>query len=222
MTSAVLQMIALVTMTVDHIGYRLFPGADILRIIGRLSFPLFVFMLVEGFTHTRGRWKYLGRLALFALLSEVPYKIFTKGAYWWVYMLADPWSNVFYELMLIFIAIWSVHLAKEKNKLFFIITALCIAVAGFMGTMYGVYGILMGICFYIFRGKPWLITVCLAVLTGLYCLQHWSFFQMYAIAAAVPIYFYNGQRGERLPKYFAYIFYPAHLLVISGMYSLLA
>lgn len=221
MTSAALQITALITMAVDHIGYRLFPGADILRMIGRVSFPLFVFLLVEGFTYTRSRWKYLGRLALFALVSELPYRIFTHGGAFWAAMLMDPWANVFYELMLVFIAVWSVQAAIEKNKLFFAVTALCIITSAYMGTMYGWYGVVMGICFYLFRDKRPIAVLCLAVLTALFCLERGSLFQIYAIFAAVPIYFYNGRRGKRLPRYFAYIFYPAHLLVIYGVYSLM-
>ena len=82
MSSALLQLTALMTMTIDHIGYRLFPGTELLRMIGRLSFPLFVFMLTEGFVYTGSQKNYLKRLALFALLSEVPYKLFTSGPYW--------------------------------------------------------------------------------------------------------------------------------------------
>lgn len=222
MSSAMLQIIALVTMAVDHVGYLLFPELDILRMIGRLSFPLFAFMLVEGFLHTRGRWRYLGRLVLFAAISEVPYKIFTKGARWWLHIWGEPlWNNVFFELMLIFIAVWSVQAALEKNKLFFLITALCIVTAGLMGTMYGWYGVVMGICFYIFRKDRLLAVSCLTALTVIYCLQHWSVFQLPAVLAAVPIWFYNGERGKRLPKYFGYIFYPAHLLVICAVGNLM-
>lgn len=222
MTSATLQWIALLTMTIDHIGYRLFPGTDIFRIVGRLAFPLFVFMLAEGFAHTSGRGKYIGRLALFALLSEIPYQVFAHGAYWWAYVLLDRflWGNIFFELALIFLALWSIQAAREKNKLFYVGAAACVVLAGFAGTMYGGYGVLMGICFYIFREKRWLAIACLAALTACYCLQHGSMFQLYAVAAAVPIYFYNGARGPRLPKYFSYIYYPAHLLVIYGIYCL--
>lgn len=221
MDSALLQWTALLTMAVDHIGYRLFPEADILRMIGRLAFPLFVFMLVEGFIHTHSRWKYLGRLALFALASEVPYRLFTHGSLLWAVMLTDPLANVFYELTLIFIAVWSVQRAVEKNKLFFALTALCVLAASLLGTMYGWYGVVMGICFYIFRDKRPIAILCLAALTILYCVEHGSTFQIYAILAGIPIYFYNGQRGPRLPKYFAYIFYPAHLLAIYGVYCLM-
>lgn len=220
MSSAMLQIIALVTMAVDHIGYRLFPEADVLRMIGRLSFPLFAFMLVEGFTHTSSRWRYLGRLTLFAAISEIPYKMFSKGGRWWLHLWGEPlWNNVFFELMLIFIAVWGVKLALEKNKLFFALPVIAVALAGIMGTMYGVYGILMGVCFYIFRNDKLLAVACLGALTILYCLQHWSLFQIWAILAAVPIWFYNGERGKRLPKYFGYIFYPAHLLVICAVGS---
>ena len=225
MTSAALQIIALITMTIDHIGYELFPGVELLRMIGRLTFPLFVFLLVEGFMHTRSRRKYLARLALFAILSEVPYMIFSKGPYFFVHILASPMNNlfcnVFYELMLIFLAVWSVQAAIEKNRLFFAVTALCAGLAVLMGTMYGWYGVVMGICFYLFRDKRPIAILCLAVLTALYCLEHGSLFQIYAIFAAVPIYFYNGERGRRLPKYFAYIYYPAHPLVIYAVFNLM-
>ena len=223
MSSAALQIIALVTMLIDHIGYRLFPGVEPLRIIGRISFPLFAFMLVEGFIHTKGRWRYLGRLTLFAAISEIPYKIFSRGGRLWLHIWGEPlWNNVFFELMLIFIAVWSIQAALEKNKIFFVLTGLCLVLAGLMGTMYGVYGILMGICFYIFRKDRLLAAACLIALTILYCLQNWSLFQIWAILAAVPIWFYNGKRGPRLPKYFGYIFYPAHLLVICAIHGLIA
>ena len=90
-----------------------------------------------------------------------------------------------------------------------------------MGTMYGVYGILMGICFYIFRKDRVLVIACLGALTILYCLQQWSLFQIWAVFAAVPIWFYNGKLGQRLPKYFGYIFYPAHLMVICAIQGLI-
>lgn len=222
MTSAVLQLIAIVTMAVDHIGYRLFPRAELLRMIGRLSFPLFVFMLVEGFVHTSSLKKYRARLCAFALLSEIPYKLFSRGQHWREYLLSDPVSNVFFELLLVFIALWGIKLAGERGWAFYGITVLSVVLAGAAGTMYGPYGVLMGIFFYLFRNRRPIAVFCLAVLTVLYCIEHGSAFQIYAILAGIPIYFYNGQRGPRLPRYFAYIFYPAHLLAIYGVYCLMA
>ncbi len=190
MTSAVLQLIAVSTMFIDHVGYRLYPGVDLLRMIGRLSFPVFAFMLVEGFIHTANRGKYVQRLALFAVDSEAPYQLFARGRLGAL----PPWSNIFFELLLIFFALW---LAE--------------------GCMYGAYGVLVGLGFYAFRDRRWAGMSCLVACTLLYCLYHGSWFQIYAGCAAVPLWLYNGQRGRRLPRYFCYAFYPAHLLLIWGV-----
>lgn len=221
MTSAFLQLTALMTMTIDHIGYRLFPGAELLRMIGRLSFPLFVFMLTEGFVYTGSQKNYLKRLALFALLSEVPYKLFTSGPYWREALARNSVSNVFYELILIFTALWGIKLAKDKHWLYSAITVLSVVLSWAAGTMYGAYGVLMGICFYIFREKRWAGALCLCLLTAWYCWERGSVFQIYAMLAAAPMLLYNGRQGRRLPRYFSYIFYPAHLLVIYGIYCLI-
>ncbi len=101
MTSAVLQCIAVVTMLVDHLGYELFPSADWMRMIGRLSFPIFAFMLAEGFVHTSQRKKYVLRLAAFAVVSEVPYQLFARHALWRI----PPWSNIMFALLLAFFAL---------------------------------------------------------------------------------------------------------------------
>lgn len=222
MSSALLQWTAVLTMAVDHIGYRLFPGEDIFRMIGRIAFPLFVFLLVEGFAHTSSHRKYLARLCAFAILSEIPYKLFSRGIYWREYLRTDPVANVFYELLLVFVALWGIKLARERCRAFYGVAVLSAALAGAAGTMYGVYGVLMGIAFYIFRSRRPIAILCLAALTVLYCIEHGSAFQIYAVLAGVPIYFYNGRRGRRLPKYLAYIFYPAHLLAIYGVYCLMA
>lgn len=221
MSSALLQLTALLTMAIDHAGYRLFPGTELMRMIGRVSFPLFVFMLTEGFARTSDRGKYLSRLAAFALLSEIPYKLFTSGGRWMESLIRDPMSNVFFELLLIFTALWGIKLAAERGWPFYGITALSVVLAEAFGTMYGIYGVLMGIFFCVFRDRRWLCAVSLIVLTGLYCWQHGSMFQIYAVFAAVPIFLYNGRQGRRLPRYFSYIFYPAHLLVIYGIYCLI-
>lgn len=231
MTSAILQCIAIITMMIDHIGYKLFPGVDFLRMIGRLAFPTFVFMLTEGFVHTSSRKKYFLRLGIFALVSELPYQMFAWGnnweaffRYWLPTIFPNLWENVFFELLIIFAALWFLDLAKKKGA--FLVIGIAgavgmVALSYVMDTMYGVYGVLMGICFYLFRDKRWLVAVSLVVLTVGYCALHNNWLQVYAVVAAAPIYLYNGQRGQRLPKYFAYVFYPLHLLAICGLYLLI-
>mgnify|MGYP001051873923 CR=1 FL=1 len=219
MTSAALQIAALLTMLVDHLGYALFPGEDWMRMIGRLSFPLFAFMLSEGFINTKNRRNYVGRLAVFALLSEIPYRLFARHSL----SGGSMFSNIFYELLLIFLALACLELAEKQRKYLVLgsIAALAVAVsAELLSTMYGAYGVLMAIGFYVFRKRPWAGQLCLILLTAVYCLYKGSWFQIYAAAAAIPLFFYNGQRGRRLPRYFGYVFYPAHLLLIYGVYHL--
>lgn len=217
MTSAVLQCLAVITMLIDHIGYelgfQLFPGVptQVLRAIGRLSFPIFAFMLAEGFIHTSNRKKYALRLAAFAVASELPYQLFAHLAVW-SRVHFPAWENIFFELLLILGALWCV----EKGKLWLLGAAALAVLAEAGGFMYGAYGVLIAIGFYVFRERRWAALLVLAACTGLYCLSHGSIFQIYAVFAAVPLYLYNGERGQRLPRYFCYIFYPAHLLVLAG------
>ena len=104
MSSAALQCLALGTMLIDHIGFRLFPQTEPLRMVGRLAFPIFAFLLAEGFVKTGDRKRYFLRLGAFALLSEIPYKIFVYGDRWGTYMGVNPWRNVFFELVLMFLS----------------------------------------------------------------------------------------------------------------------
>lgn len=221
MTSAVLQLIAIATMAIDHIGILVPAGPVywILRGIGRTAFPLFVFMLAEGFVHTGSLRKYSARLCVFALVSELPYHFFMLGPYWLDSLRNDPVSNVFYELILIFTALLGIKLAREKHWLLCALTVLSVVLAEAVGTMYGAYGVLLGVCFYLFRERRWLCVLSLAALTVIYCLRHGNILdiQIYAILAAVPVWLYNGERGKRLPRYFAYAFYPAHLLLLCGI-----
>lgn len=193
-----------------------------MRMIGRLSFPIFAFMLVEGFIHTSNRKKYLRRLAIFAVISEPPYMIFTYGVSWRQAMLSSALQNIFFELLLMFAALWFLEKARAKNKLFYLGAAAIPVLAEALGTMYGGYGVLMAMAFFLFHKRRWAGMACLAALTALYCVRMGSWFQIYAVFAAIPLYFYNGQRGQRLPRYFCYGFYPVHLLVIYALYWTLA
>ena len=216
MSSAVLQLLALATMVVDHVGLSLFPGEGWLRWVGRLSFPLFVFLLCEGFVHTSSRRKYALRLGMFALLSEVPYQLLMGQVY------GESWGwpvgNIFFELLCCFFALWCV----ERGGLWIFVTAGLALAAQLLGLSYGAYGVVLAVCFFLFRGKPWLQGIALVGATCLYCVYYSNWVQGWAMLAAVPLALYNGQRGRRLPRYFLYGFYPLHLAALAGALWLLA
>ena len=88
-----LKWIAIISMLIDHIGAVLFPWCEWMRIVGRLAFPIFAYLLVEGFVYTKDVKKYLVRLGLFALISEIPFDLAFFGT-----VFAPVHQNVFFEL----------------------------------------------------------------------------------------------------------------------------
>lgn len=197
-----LKWIAMVTMTIDHIGFVLFPQYFFLRIIGRLAFPIYCFLLVEGACHTKNRVKYGVRLFLFALLSELPFNLVHGGSLW-----DSNDQNVMFTLLFGLLAVWCLQI---KYRLLGGAGALLlIFLAEFLRTDYGGGGVVFILVFYVFYGKRLWGSVMFA-LANIYI---YGGPQNYAIAALAPIALYNGKRGPSM-KYLFYLFYPLHLLVL--------
>lgn len=221
--SDVLKLIAVVTMLIDHIGaaiiWNLFSVVaaenyvileqiyHIFRNIGRTAFPIFVFLLVEGFFHTHSREKYFGRLALFAFVSEIPYDMAFHGMfpYW-----KD--QNVFWTFCIGFLAIWGL----EKLYGAYRFVALCFVMIGAASAFvlevdYGVYGFLLILLFYL--GEHGNIPRIVTCVCG-YLLFLW---EPYCLGGFLLILFYNGKRKQRGKgfQYFFYLFYPLHLMILG-------
>ena len=195
-----LKVIAVISMLIDHTSAVILeqiPGLEnpafLMRIIGRVAFPIYCFLLVEGFYHTRSRAKYAGRLFLFALISEVPFDLAFSRRMW-----DFSSSNVFFTLLFGLLVIWGVEGIKQKfveevygNKaavIRLILTIVIVAAGGFLALLF---------CTGVF------------VLTLLA-----SIIEAAAFLDMIPVYFYNGTRGKQM-KYFFYIFYPAHLFLLA-------
>lgn len=211
MSASVLKLIAIVTMVIDHIGFIFFPQYQILRYIGRVSLPLFMFLLAEGFFYTKNVWKYALRLAIFAVASEIPHDLFTKGV-----ILEFQSQNIMLELLLALLALICVRKMTEGKYLFALGIPAAFVLSQVLNFSYGFYGILMAVLFYMFRQNRILLPVSLFASNLAYDLynsrQAFSV-QWPAIFAAIPIILYNGKKGFRMPKYLAYIFYPVHMLL---------
>lgn len=241
MSTFVLKLIAITAMLIDHIGAILFPDVIILRIIGRIAFPIFVFLLVEGFYHTKNYKKYLTRLGVFALISELPFDI---GFYRYLYgedffgSLREAFSsqaaartfigrllqhqNVFFTLFIGLILIYLLKMIETKYKeqilvsniLDALLTVAFCAIALFMRVDYDLSGILMIVAFYLFRGSKGLITITLFILNGtLFRFNNAVTIQAFSILSMIPIAFYNGKKGKDI-KYLFYAFYPVHILLL--------
>lgn len=225
--ASTLKWIAIITMFIDHTGATLLrrlmnaegyfadPSVHEMmsqlyyysRRIGRLAFPIFCFLLVEGYFHTRSPRKYLTRMFLFALLSEFPFdwalhpkgKVLTK-------------QNVYFTLFLGLLAIHMSHdILKGKLSLQLMILASAMLAAKLLGTDYSYRGVFLIETLYITRFSRFFQCGCGAAFV--------EYERMPTPLAFVPCFLYNGKRG-RQPKYFFYFFYPAHLLLLGAFCNL--
>lgn len=175
-------------------------GYSLCRLLGRLSFPIYCFLLGEGFAHTHSKGRYLARLAGFGLLSEVPFDLASSGKW-----LELGHQNVFFTLALALLALWGWERFAAKPELRFLSLAACALAADLCGTDYGSFGVLFVLVLFVLRDRP-------SVRDGvgsLLCLWEIS-----APLSFLLIRRYNGQRGLPLGIAF-YWFYPAHLLVLG-------
>lgn len=212
LSSASLQWLAITTMAIDHIGLYLLGNFTPFRIIGRLAMPIFVFLLVEGFRHTRSRPRYFGRILLFALIAELPSLVLSVLTH------ISISHNIMFNLALSLLALCCL----ERGKAWALLVIPLAAIAGALNLDYGPLAILMASAFYLVRRylplRSWasstaiLITLAFAELG--FVLYYNNPLQALAIFAAFPLMLYGGQKGHRLPRYFSYVFYPAHLFVL--------
>ena len=201
-----LKCIAIVSMALDHTGAVLYPSQIWLRCLGRIAFPIFCFLIVEGFFHTHDVRRYMGRLGVFALISEIPYDLAFRGV-----PLEYDHQNVFFTLL---IGIGMMVLLERNREwpVKAVILLLAMWLAVLIRSDYNFRGILLIFVFYIFHESRWL-----AVTAG----GFWNFLyqgviQKYGVLSVRPLALYNGERGRKM-KYFFYIFYPVHLLLLYGI-----
>lgn len=231
-TSALLHIMAMALMLCDHLWGTILGQYIILNDIGRIAYPIFAFMLVEGFFHTHDLKKYLLRLLIFALISEIPFDLMANGVVFYPFH-----QNVMWTFMIGLLLMAWIENTKKKGKLRLTIVVSALAVAaGFIGGIitfadyYG-FGVLVVLVFYFFRGKKWwcylgqVVFLYYILVEGLggYCHVVTIFghtFEVvqegFALFALIPIWLYNGQKGyhKKWFQYFCYAFYPAHILIL--------
>lgn len=206
-----LKWIALATMTIDHIGLILYPQIPVLRIIGRVSYPLFAYLLVLGMSSTHDPGNYLKRMIYFALLSQLPFAIANEVPIW-------QHLNIFFTLSL---GIILIYLLDRNNILLLapLIAAVIIPVD------YGSYGLATILFLYIMRSSR-RIGVILLIALNLLLIPFETTYQPLALLALPIILLHSGgrlmltNRSEKtphplIPRYFFYVYYPAHLLALA-------
>ena len=205
-----LKWIAIVTMVIDHVGAVLFPQHLIFRFIGRISFPIFCFLLVEGFFHTRNIEKYMIRLGSFAIISEIPYNLAFSRT-----VLDSGKQNVFFTLLL---GILLMYMMEKSGNIWIKVTWVLLFswIAVTICCDYTYKGILLVTIYYYLREKNALKTL----LAGTWNFLWGNTIQYYGVLAVIPISMYNGEKGKSM-KYFFYAFYPVHLLILYMVSTLI-
>lgn len=231
-SSAGLHLLAMVFMLLDHMWATVVSGNEWMTCVGRLAFPIFAFLLVEGFFHTQSRKHYALRLLLFAVISELPFNLMYAGRAFY-----PLHQNVLWTFLLsLGLMAWNEkarHAPLWRRLLRFAATLI---VGLLLGTVtmvdyYG-FGIAMVLVFYFFRGSRWYH------LLGQFLMLYWINVELMgglvyeftalgrlwvvhqqalALLALIPIWLYRGRKGHssKAFQYFCYGFYPAHMLLLA-------
>lgn len=216
LTSNQLKLLAMLTMTLDHIGVQMFPGVLWLRIVGRLAFPIYAYMIAEGCAHTRNRSKYLLQMAGLALLCQLVY-FFAMGSLFQCILVTftlsilliyacDTGSLPLIGLTLLGVSFITVALPRLLPATDFAVD-------------YGFFGVLVPVAVYLGNTRRDKLLFTAGALAAL----AWSFggIQWYSLAALFPLALYGGQRGKGRMKWLFYLYYPLHLAAIYGISLLL-
>ena len=232
-TSFSLHLMAMLFMLCDHLWGTIVPGNDWLTCIGRVCFPIYAFLLVEGYFHTSNLKKYVKRLLLFAVISEIPFNLAMASS-----VIYPFHQNVLWSFLIALGLIHCNEKAKSTGKLWLrIIVAVFTILAGYLLgliTMVDYYhaGILMVLTFYFFHHRNWWDYVGQLLCLGYINLELLGGFgyevvlfgetvfltrQGFALLALIPIWLYKGKQGyhSKWWKYFCYAFYPVHLLILG-------
>ena len=211
-----IKIIAVVSMTIDHIGGAFFPQYPAFRWIGRIAFPLFCYCLTVGMMYTGDIKKYLFRLGVFAVISQ---------PFWILAFNSDDITgnifnlNIFFTLIVSLFGAWGF---KERKWWLFILALILLNVINFD---YAMTGLILILIFYLCRNKPWL-GAAVYTLTYLPALNgnmadplalkiggHAIGFEIFALLA-LPFIYIQTNSGLKIPKWFFYIYYPVHLFAI--------
>ncbi|MFR7758852.1 MAG: TraX family protein [Christensenellales bacterium] len=220
MSSFALHIWAMLLMLCDHLQLTLLPDLPILRCVGRLAFPLFAFMAVEGYLHTRSLKKYLLRLLMLAVISEIPFDLLVSGSVF------DPMhQNVIWTIILGLCCIRAFEniSADLKKMLSAVVIIASLAAAIIARVDYSSAGVLTLLAFYAFRGNTvrcrlmQLLSLAFINLVLLGGIEFAFPYQALAVLSLPIIWLYDGSQGPHngFIKAVYYLFYPAHMLILA-------
>jgi hypothetical protein len=216
LSSNILKIVACISMLLDHIGFIFFPQYIIFRILGRIAFPIFAFMIAEGCFYTKNKLKRLLVMSSFALIMQIGLYMFTG--------MTD--FNIFIHFSLSIIVIYLIDYIEEKIKnkqlIFAIITTLATILLlaylywfsenyNYLYSNYGIFAIIMPVALYVI--KKYLPNINHIVCVPVICIFMYLMllkikfpYQLYGMMSCLFIILYNGKKGKLNLKYLFYIF----------------
>lgn len=223
LTKNQIKIIAAIAMVLDHVGAEFFPQIEVLRIIGRLAFPIFAYSIFEGARYTHDKLKYFLRIFILGIVCMAGYYIYDKEIY----------GNVLITFSLSIIILFSIRYLKasfEKSRGFTLLgfgmvcgsLLFTVAMCNMIYIDYGLLGVLMPVFAEMFDSfelpkESWNKDLALiGFMFGTLLLSIQMGGRQYFSLLALPLLFMtNERRGKHRMKYFFYIFYPAHLFLIG-------
>ena len=214
-SGSMLKLIAVISMFIDHVGVHLVDQSIILlqvgaykltlyrlmRDLGRFTFPIFCFLLIEGFLHTRSKVRYGISLAVLAVISEIPFDLEHNGTLFY------SGQNVFFTLLLGYLGLCAINRFREKPLFAFLLLLGLTVVSYYLSADYWVQGFAFIILLFALREQK-----LLRIFTA-FLLNNFRF----VLLAFLPIALYNGKRGfirGAFLKYLFYVIYPLHIFII--------
>lgn len=223
----VLKIIACITMLIDHMGVVLFPKITILRIIGRIAFPIFAFLLAEGCYYTRNKIRHLLVISGFAIVMQVVLFLATRMTDFSIFI------HFSIAVLLCLVIDLIEKFIKERKVIVSIALILSFLISiimlilidkntAYFFSNYGLYGIFVPVVLYIIRKyiKHVHLLVSILIICLSMVLMHFFtvwIYQLYGMIACVFILLYNGKKGKYNLKYLFYIFYPLHLVILYAI-----
>ncbi len=223
LTGNQLKILALIAMTIDHVGFLLLPQYPILRLIGRLAMPIFAWMIAEGCEHTRNRARYLFTVLGVGLVCQVVSWVAERSMT----------QCILITFSMSILLIYVLDLANRKRGFFTLcllgitVIAVCYVcvflpqdIPGLRFSVdYSIYGVLLPVAIYLGRTKAEKLLLSAGVLIMLAI--GYGYFQWFALLSLPLLALYNGRRGKMRLKYLFYFYYPLHLAAIYGIGILL-
>lgn len=223
LSQEVLKLIACVTMLIDHFGHTIVPYLPVpykaelyytCRILGRIAFPIYCFLLVEGMSHTRNPGKYILRLGIGILLAELPFDLLFERGFTW------EAQSVMVTLTLGAVMLLCMQKTEKKNLKLLMVLPFAL-LAEFAKCDYGGWGIVMIAVFALFDSVSSRTLALLFVNAAMSSVPIIVFgirlsVQLFAVLAMVPVAFYSGRKltHNKAVQWGFYLFYPVHLLIL--------